>query len=185
MVRNFTIVSDIDDTIECLLDAWCDWLDKEYGLNVQPHQVKDWGMDLAFPTLSDEQIYEPLNLEEFWETVKPRKDAMIYLEKLYNEGYNIYLCTSTHYKNVAMKYEIIIKRYFPYVDWDHVIIAKDKHMIKCDYIIDDGVHNLIDCKNCIKILMTAPYNESFDAEKNCIHRVDNWAQIYDIIKTCY
>lgn len=180
--KDFVVVSDIDDTIEDLLGAWCKWLNEKYDFNVQPCEIKEWDMTKAYPALAWSKIFEPLNYKYFWKDwVQPKKDAIKYLKKLYGEGFNIYLCTSTNYKNVAMKYEYIVKRYFPYIDWEHVIVAQDKHMIKCDFIIDDAVHNLIDCDGCIRILMSAYHNESFDAEKNMIYRAKNWKEIYDIL----
>lgn len=179
--EHITIVSDIDDTIEDLISAWCKWLNTVYGSDVQPQHIRSWDMTKAFPNLTVEEIFEPLYYESFWEKVQPKEDAMKYLKMLYDEGFNIYLCTSTGYQNVAMKYEYIVKKYFPYIDWNHVIIAHDKHMIKCDYIIDDGVHNLIDCTECVPILMNAPHNQEFDADKYGIFRVNGWSEIYSLI----
>lgn len=53
-------------------------------------------------------------------------------------------------------------------------------MIKADYLIDDGVHNL-ENGNFIKILMSAPHNRTYDAESNGMIRVNNWKEIYEII----
>lgn len=176
----YTIIVDIDDTIEDLLGAWCKWLDRVYNLNVQPLQISEWDMTKAFPTLTAEQIYEPLQYQKFWRTVKPRIDAQEYLSKLHNLGFQIYLCTSTNYNNVAIKYELIVQRYFPYVDWKHVIIASNKNLIKRDFIIDDGIHNL-ECCDGTRILMSSPHNLWFDAEEHGIHRVKTWEEIYEII----
>ena len=47
-------------------------------------------------------------------------------------------------------------------------------------LIDDGIHNLLGGEYK-KILMSAPYNKTFDAEANGMIRVRNWAEIYDVI----
>lgn len=174
------LLIDIDDTIEELLVAWCHWLNWLHYTNVTPDDIRDWDMQKAFPTLTKEEIYEPINRDDFWQTVPPKQDAMEYVKKLYDEGYEIYLCTSTDYRNVKVKYEHIVQKYFPYIEWNHVIIANNKQMIRADYLIDDGVHNL-ENGDFTKILMTAPHNRDYDAEANGMYRVSHWKEVYDII----
>ena len=178
--KEITILVDIDDTIEDLIGAWCAWLNSHYSTDVLPDQITQWDMHMAFPTLSHNQIYAPLDRLDFWQTVKPRKDAMKYLKKLYDWGYDIYLCTSTSYKNVAIKYEKIVQKYFPYIDWEHIIVAGDKTMIKGDIMVDDGIHNLLG-GDYLKILMSLPHNKFFDAKENGVIRVSDWSEATDII----
>lgn len=175
------VLIDIDDTIANLLSAWCIYLNTKYETYVLPSNIREWDMQKAFPTLTKEQIYEPINNDDFWKTVQPKQDAMEYVKKLYDDGYyEIYLCTSTDYRNVKVKYECIVKRYFPYIQWNHVIVASNKQMIRADYLIDDGVHNL-ENGNFVRILMTAPHNMDYDAEANGMYRVSHWKEVYDII----
>ena len=57
-----------------------------------------------FPSLTREQIFQPLMCETFWDFVKPKKDASKYIKKLIDDGYNVYLCTSTDYQNIKVKF---------------------------------------------------------------------------------
>ena len=71
MLNNcFTIRVDMDDTIEHLLKAWVAWLNTKYYLTVEYENIREWDMTLNFPTLTEEQIYQPLELKEFWELVQ-------------------------------------------------------------------------------------------------------------------
>lgn len=180
MKNSKILLIDVDDTIEDLLSAWLKSLNDKYGTNVCNDEITDWDVSKFFPTLTREQVFEPLHYDEFWETVKPKPDAVEYVKKLFDEGYEIYLCTSTDYRIIRAKYEFIIKKYFPYIEWNHVIVAYRKQMIKADYLIDDDVHNL-ENGNFIKILMSAPHNRNYDAESNGMIRVNNWKEIYEII----
>lgn len=179
--EDITIVVDIDDTIEDLLGAWCKWLNNHYNTDVQPNSINEWDMTKAFPMLSYYEIFSPLIDEKFWETVEPKQDAIRNLQYLYESGYNLYLCTSTSYQNVKMKYELIVKKYFSFIDWDHVIIAHDKPMIKTDIMIDDGIHNL-ENGDYIKILMTAPHNRFYDETEQFMLRVDDWNEIVNVVE---
>lgn len=174
------LLVDVDDTIEDLLGAWCAELNRKHSLSVKKESITNWEIADFFPTLTRKQVFAPLHTASFWNTVKPRPDAVKYLKLLYDEGYNIYLCTSTDYRNIRAKYEKIIKRYFPYISWDNVIITNNKQMIKADFLIDDGVHNL-ENGDYKKILISCPHNKSYDARGNGMYRANDWQDVYRII----
>ena len=114
MFKNvFTICVDMDDTIENLLDTWVAWLNDKYNLNVAVDDCKSWQLSHVYPSLSDEQIFEPLSIESFWSQVKPKSDAQYYINKLIEDGQEIYICTASHYDTVAYKMRAIIEKYFP------------------------------------------------------------------------
>ena len=99
---------------------------------------------------------------------------------LLDEKHNIYLCTSTYYKNIQSKFEHFLKKHYPFITWDKVIIAKHKQMIKADILIDDAIHNLV-YGDYVKILFDAPHNQGVNAEKYGIVRAKNWEEVYKII----
>lgn len=175
-----TILIDIDDTIENLCETWVDWLNKQYGTSVKYNEITEWDMSKFFPNLTKEQVYEPLHNPKLWDYVQPKPGAVEYVKKLIDEGYNVYLCTTTDYRNVRPKFENVIKKHFPYINWNQVIIASRKQMINADVLVDDGVHNL-ENGNYIKILVSASHNASYDAEVNGMYRVNNWEEIYKLI----
>ena len=177
---DITILIDIDDVLNNLCQSWIKWLNDKHKTDVKYEDIIAWDMQTAFPDLTNEQIYAPFSSDKFWKTVTPRFDAIKYVSILFNEGYNIYLCTSTYYKNIVPKYEYIIQKYFPYIDWKHVIIAANKQMIKADILIDDGIHNL-EGGSYAKILMTAPHNVNYDTVSHNMYRADDWEQVYEII----
>ena len=180
MPRGITVLVDMDDTIEDLLSAWVQCLNKRYGLSVNPSDITDWDITLSFPSLSKEEVWHPLYEDEFWETVKPKQDAAKYLLKLQELGFNVYLCTATNHYTVKSKFENIVKRHFPFISWDQIIITPRKQLIDADILIDDGVHNLIGGKYK-KILMSAPHNLKYKAEAMGMQRVDNWEEAYKAI----
>lgn len=174
------ILIDIDDTIIDLLPTWVEVLNKKAFTNVKYEDIEAWDITKYFPTLTREQIFEPLQTYNFWINVKPKADAVEYVKKLFDEGYELYLCTSTDYRNVKAKYECVIMKYFPYLKWENVIVAHNKSMLKADFLIDDAVHNLQKGDFC-KILMTAPHNKKYDAKSNGIIRADDWRIVYEIV----
>lgn len=179
-MNNKTILVDIDDTIENLCHAWCEWLNSHYDTNVSPDDITEWKIYKFFEEIPKEEVYAPLFEKDFWKTVTPKFDAIKYLSMLNDEGYDIYLCTSTDYRNVRIKYENIVQKYFPYISWDKVIVCSKKQMVNADILIDDGVHNLVGGKY-LKILLTTPHNKTFNAEANDVFRASDWEEIYSIV----
>ena len=176
-----TILIDIDDTIEYLCKTWVDWLNIKYHSNVKYEDITEWDIRSFFPTLSKEEVFYPIHQSWFWKLVKPMPGAIKYIKKLIEDGFQVYLCTSTDYRNVRPKYEFIIKRYFPYIAWEQVIITYKKQMINADILIDDGIHNL-EGGTYFKILFTAPHNRKYDAEKHDMVRANNWDEVYKIVR---
>ena len=180
MNRPLTVLVDMDDTIEDLLPAWLHALNQRYDRSVTPQDVHSWDMRKAYPGLSEEQIFEPLFREVFWETVRPRLDAMEYLKKLQDEGYEIYITTSSNYQTIRTKLEAILCRYFPYIRMDHVIVCAKKQMIRGDIMVDDAPHNL-ENGQYERILVSAPHNMDYDAKAHGMYRVTDWREIYELI----
>lgn len=178
--KKFTICIDIDDTIHHLTKAWTQWLANQHFLDVKYEDITDWDMSLFYPHLTTEQICEPLNTPMFWDTVKPIPDAVEYINKLKNDGHDIYFCTSTDYRTAKFKFEKTIEKYFPFIDHHHIIITYNKQMIKCDFLIDDGYHNMYG--EYVGLLFDTPANRKIDLSNDMrVFRVHSWEEIYDLI----
>jgi 5'(3')-deoxyribonucleotidase len=180
--KDITILIDVDDTIENLCESWCEFINRKYGTSVTYKDVTEWDISKFFPTLTKEQVFEPLHNEELWQYVKPKPGAVEYIKKLMDDGFTVYLCTSTDYRNVKVKFEQVIQKYFPYISWKQMIVTDKKQIIKADFLVDDGVHNL-EKGDYVKILMSAPHNANYNAEENEMFRADNWETVYSLIKT--
>ena len=74
-MRPLTILVDMDDTIECMLKTWVKWLNRKYDRNVDPKDVTNWDMRVAFPGLTYDDMGTVIGEREFWEEVEPMKDA--------------------------------------------------------------------------------------------------------------
>lgn len=183
MKKNYsdiTILIDIDDTIEDLLGAWCSWLNNHYGLDVNKDEIEEWDISRYFPTLTREQVFEPLHKDWFWDLVEPKENAALRVKQLIEDGFNVFLCTTTDYRNVKPKFEKVILKHFPFIPWSNIIVAGRKQMIRADFLVDDGVHNL-ENGDYVKILVTAAHNRQYDAEKNGMIRENDWDSIYKTI----
>lgn len=123
----------------------------------------------------------PLFEDAFWSWVKPMKGASETLQKLIADGHTVLIATTSSYQTLAAKMEQVLFRYFPFLTWNDVIITAHKQLIKGDVLIDDGIHNL-EGGDYFKILMTAPHNRNYDADKNGMYRVSSWSDAYSAIQ---
>lgn len=174
------ILIDMDDTIEQLLRAWLKGVNDRYGYSARYADITSWDVSAPYPGLTKEQVYAIPDEPGFWGTVEPIEGAAEAIRRFMDEGHEVYIVTATPYISVVEKMEDLLFRWFPFITWDQVIIAKRKQLIRGDVLIDDGIHNL-EGGDYIKILMTAPHNRSYDAEGNGMIRVNSWKEIEKVI----
>lgn len=179
-MRKLRLLVDADDTIEGLLKAWIEALNWRYYTDVQYEDVTDWSIEKFFPSLTQDQVYRPLTSNEFWGLVRPIDGAVENLSKLHKDGHEIYIVTASDYRSLKGKMERLVFKYFPFIDWEHVIVASNKCLIRGDILIDDAPHNLVGGEYK-KFLVTAPHNQSYDAEANGMRRFNTWDEIYEAI----
>lgn len=175
--NKLTILIDMDDTIENLLEVWVKTLNKTYGTNVTLDMIRSWDIKSYFPELSRNQIFGMLDYKSFWNQLDPLPGAMQNIANLIMDGHNVYIVTASHHDTVAAKLKGFLFKYFPFISTDHVIIASHKQMIKGDVLVDDAPHNLIG-GSYAKILKSAPHNRDFDESEYDIVRCDTWDEIY-------
>ena len=175
-----TILVDMDDTMEQLLEALVSRANRRFGRNAAVDDVTDWSIVCAFPGIEKKQILDFMGEAGFWEDVKPVPGAAEALKHFMDEGHQVYVVTATEIEYVREKMKDVLFRYFPFISPRQVIIACRKQMIRGDVLIDDGIHNL-EGGEYRKILFTRPYNREYEAEANGMIRVNSWDEIVEII----
>ena len=167
----------MDDVIEQLAAAWIEYLNDRYGTETTLADARDWDISLAFPTLTKEQVFAAERDDAIWDRCLPMPGAVDALRRLMEDGHDVYIVTATIYHSLRAKMEKVLFRYFPYINWDHVIITSHKQMIKGDVLIDDAPHNLAG-GDYHKILFEAGHNLNFDAASIGAVRVRTWDEAY-------
>ena len=175
------ILIDLDDVMDRLVDHWCDVLNERYGTNTKTTDVTEWNMATAFKELTEAQVQEPLTEEGFWCGVEPMPGAVDAIKYLIDKGHDVYVVTSSFYGALHEKMENMLFKHFPFIDWEHVVIADNKQMILGDVLVDDGIHNLLDGPYT-KILFDAPWNRNVEAAKMGVYRARDWDTVVDIIE---
>ena len=64
------------------------------------------------------------------------------------------MVTASSYHTCKTKVERLLEL-FPFLDWEHIIFACNKQMVRGDVLIDDAPHNLVGA-NTPKFFLTVP-----------------------------
>ena len=83
-------------------------------------------------------MHEP----DLFRHLEPVKYALEVFERLYRSNqFEMYIVTAANPKSVDAKFEWI-KEHLPFFPEDRVIVCKRKYMVKGDFLLDDGMHNI-------------------------------------------
>ena len=170
------ILVDMDDVLEQLVKGWVEYVNEKFGTDARPEDVRSWDMSRAFPSLSRDQVYSATKDDALWDRVLPMPGAADGLKYLTEKGHEIFIVTATEYQTLRAKMDRVLFRYFPFLDWDHVIISSRKQMIAGDILIDDGPHNLTGDRK-YKLLFSAGHNAGFDESTVGAVRVNSWKEV--------
>lgn len=174
------ILTDADGVLENLTHVWVELLNETYGRDVKYDDIREWDMCKAFPGLTREQVYGMELEDEIYNRMRPIEGAAEVLKKVIDAGHQLYVVTDTPYQIFKQKMDKVIFKYYPFLTWKNIIVTSNKKIIKGDVMIDDGIHNL-EGADYEKILVSAPYNEYYDAEGNGMHRVHSWNEIENVL----
>lgn len=178
-MKKLRILCDADDTIENLTSHWLDELNRKHNKNVKKEDLKIWDLTTAYPDLTPEMVLEPLYCNEFWSRITPIEDSAYYLEKLLEDGHELFIVTASIYETFDAKVAKLLEL-FPFLKSEQIILAQYKQIISGDVLIDDAVHNLLG-GSYRKLLFNQPNNSYFNEKEYDITRVFSWKDAYEKI----
>ena len=88
-MKKLTILVDMDDVLENLVECWVNELNKKCGSSLREEDITDWRIAKFFPQLTKDDLFSPLNTTEFWEKISPMQNAQDVLKKLIDDGHTL------------------------------------------------------------------------------------------------
>ena len=180
-MRQLRILVDVDDVLNDLLACWVALLNKKYGLNANAEDLRIWNVQGIYPSLTVEEVYQPIYENEIWAMLSPRPTSVEYLKRMIDDGHDVLIVTASIYQTLPAKMDWLFAA-FPFLSWENVIITRRKQLVQGDVLIDDGIHNL-EGGAYFKILMDSPNNRDYDAEGRGMVRVYNLKEAYEAVNT--
>lgn len=172
-----TVLTDMDGVLGDLITPWIARINKVHGTSVKPSDIREWDLRKAFPDLSGNQIYAPLNEASLWDEVKPIPGADNALKMLIMDGHKVFVVTSATRTTIEIKLTHFLFKHFPFLSEDNLVVTRHKELVDGDVLIDDGVHNFGRVRG-LNILFDAPHNRSVSASSINAVRRTNWQDIY-------
>lgn len=174
-MKKFTIILDSDGVCVQTMEKVLRLYNEEYHLDFTLEditkgnlsKVQKKGTDM-FKYFKEDGFF--LDLESVFESKK-------YIDKLIEDGHDIYICTSSPKSGIIDKINNLTNL-FSNIKEENIIPISAKHLLKGDIILDDGVHNIETSICDIKVLYTRPWNNT---KKGDFFRISSWKDFYDLV----
>ncbi len=175
-MRKYTLLIDQDDVLAEYIQGVTDDYNKKYKTNISSEACVNWDLHLVFGDRVDTIMHSP----DLFRRLKPVEGALEVFERLYKSNmFEMFIVTAANPICVPAKFEWI-RKYMPYFPEENVIVCKKKDMVKGDFILDDGMHNIEDFYRAggIPIIFDRPHNRG---RGDGMHRVKSWYEFETLI----
>ena len=171
-----TIMVDIDDTICNMQQTAIDIFNSKYGTSYKLNDFHDYDVMSCMPLEHARNMIAIYGQPGLYDEVRPFKGAQDGLQKLINDGHQVYLVTNAIPSTYGEKIEFV-KRYFPFIDKSHIVAMKHKHLFRCDIMIEDCLQNLLAKPYYHRICVDQPWNQSNKDYVYGTYRCYNWNDV--------
>lgn len=190
-----SIVLDFDDTLVKSSEAIIKILNKKFGLNKTVADSKDWNFRSINRNLTEQDINNLFETEEFFNTVQWNENALNFLQK-FKEEYNYIICSKGTKQNLELKekfLEIELKEKFQ-IDYEFIglefISQKSSpnkgniNFSQCLFCIDDNTEAIESINTPIKFLIKNYTNTNWNQTPKNIEGVYVVNTFEEIIQVC-
>lgn len=175
------IVCDCDNVICNLQETVVNLFNKRYKTDYTLEDFHDYDVENTLPIKEATTMKKMYGESGIYKQVTPISGAQEGLKKLMNMGHQVYIVSDVVPKIYNEKCEWI-RHFFPFIDNDHIVVMKHKHLFKCDIMIEDNIQNLLASPYYNRICMDYPWNKTTHEDYIYdIYRCQNWKQIIDAV----
>ena len=180
----YNIMVDCDCVLNNLIERTCQIFNERYDTNISEETFTYYDIYKCLAFEDAEKFKALWSKRELWDSLSPVYHSQWGMKKLVDDGFNVYIATSTHYENFPWKVEWL-KHFFKFIDERHIICVCDKSVLNADIMIDDCADNLINNLRCNRILVDRPWNASTHDEAYGMKRCANWDEIVAAVEEFY
>lgn len=175
-----TIAIDMDNVLCNLQEVVIKLFNDRYKTNYTLEYFTDYDVAHILPKNEAVLMKTMYGEDNLYSNVKPLIGAQNTVEKLINDGHQVYIVSDIIPKTYAEKVEWL-KFYFPQIDEAHIVAMKHKHLFKCDLMIEDNLQNLLAKPYYERICFDYAWNRNISDYVYGIHRVYSWDEVLDVI----
>lgn len=174
---------DIDNVITNTTETVLQYINARLpGVHLKMGDVKEYWMEKIMPVGYGWIVPQAFSDKEMWKKVYMIDGAAKYIEKLFEEGHEIYFVTSTTPDNIRKKIKYLCRNLRLPDDYiyNHFINIVNKQLLNLDILIDDYLENLTGSRFYFSICLDYPWNRN-KADSDNFRRAYDWRHIYDIV----
>ncbi len=171
-----TLLIDQDDVLAEYIQEVTRVYNQKYDTNITTDMCNNWNLHKVFGERIETVMHDP----EIFRNLEPTKDAIEVFTRMYFSGlFEMYIVTAAQASSVEAKHEWI-NNYLPFFPEEHIIICRKKSMIRGDYLLDDGMHNIeaFASSGGKPIIFNRAHNLEHEASYN---RVSGWKEFERLI----
>ena len=178
-MRDFKLFIDMDNTCVNFDKRIIDIMNKEKGMNYNWEDNTCWWW--SDTGVDKEYFEEVITRQGTFLNCEPIDGAIEYINKLYNEGFEIVFLTLPQWDNPYCVTEKIewLKNHFEWFDANkNLVLTKQKHLLYKPFrlLIDDSI-DYLDSWDGVKICKGNKINKDYRG-----FREETWEEIYKLIK---
>lgn len=173
---------DVDGTLNNLMDAVLEIFNNKTASNYTLNDITTYNLGDCFSVEEAGMMKSIFEDPSIWTKVKPLKGAAEALQKLIDDGHQIYLvtdnCPDTYGEKVAW-----IRKFFPFINASKIVCMKDKWQFRCDVMIEDNLQTLLARPYYHRILIDYPWNSEYEYKDfvHDIYRCKNWHNVLSAV----
>lgn len=174
--KPLTVALDCDDVLMSCIELAMNIQNEIYKFN--PPMVLDEITKWSPAGVRSDCILECFKKPAFFRKQRPYPGAQEFVRKLCEKA-EVYVMTAVPVCAMGIRAEMI-KKYFPEVPEDHIILTKSKDMVNIDVLLDDAPHNIISSKAKYPVVMKRPWNNHLTGVL-AVHNYDEFLVLIDEI----
>jgi 5'(3')-deoxyribonucleotidase len=159
----------VDDVVADLMSQWLKVYNSDHDDKLEEKDITSW--HIGTHTKIGDLMYSYLT-PGLYDSIVPVKDSLLGVEKLRDLGYRVIFVTSFIHALAGRKYQWLQDYGFIHDIYDYVE-ARDKSLIKYDYLIDDNPENVINAADWSGMVFTRTWNIGLSGRI----RFDNWQDV--------
>jgi 5'(3')-deoxyribonucleotidase len=178
--EEITWLLDVDDSLLELCKKWIFLYNYNEKDTLEKSSIKTW--DIGSYTKIKNAMYDYLYLDDLYSDIECLPDALEAVNTIRSfPKSKIVYCTHV-IGHPGQKYQRLFELGFiqegdSYFE-GYSPTSIDKSLFKANVIVDDNYKHVMNFKGEMKLLVTQPWNESYDFE----NRINNWKEFLDKIK---
>lgn len=175
------LLIDQDDVLAEYIKGVTEAFNNKHKTNFTVDDCVCWDLECVF----GKEILDIMHEPDLFRSLTPVPHAIEVFERLYRSGlFEMYIVTAAHPSTVEAKCQWLTE-YMPFFPHNRVIVCSAKYMVKGDFLLDDGMHNITAFDECggTAVIFNKPHNIGVEGDYD---RINNWLEFEQyIINKCY